>query len=156
MAQKGQVEEATNHYRLSLELEPGSAETRLQLARLLSGQGRSEEAIEQLRKVVDLAPKNVVALNNLAWMSATHQDDSVRDGTEALRLATKLHQQTGGKNPIFLSTLAAALAEVERFDDAIRATQRAIELADEVKQRDLINQVNAQLKLYEQQQPYRE
>ena len=35
-----------------------------------------------------------------------------------------------GGNPLWLATLAAAYAEVGRFDDAVRANQQALELAE--------------------------
>src|SRR5262249_6765138 len=41
------------------------------------------------RKAIELAPKNAVMHNNLAWMLATSPDPKVRDPGQAVELAQK-------------------------------------------------------------------
>jgi hypothetical protein len=47
-----------------------------------------------------------------------------------VELAEQANQLSGGNNPIFLHTLAAADAESGRFSEAIATAQRGVELAD--------------------------
>jgi hypothetical protein len=53
---------------------------------------------------------HIAAQNNLAWILATHRNAEFRDGQEALRLATRVVQQTGEGDPFLLDLLAAAPA----------------------------------------------
>jgi len=156
LEKQGKFKEAMRQYQELLRLQPGNPETHFQIARLLLHQDRTAEAIRHLRSVLKSKPDHLITLNNLAWLLATHQDDAIRDGDEALRLAIKLNRQTAGKNPHFVSTLAAALAAVGRFEDAARAARKAVSLAKESKQAELVEQIKAQLQQYESGKPYRE
>ena len=70
------------------------------------------------------AGDNPVIAGNLAWVLATSPDDSVRNGTEAVAIAQRL----SAEEPTALSSLAAALAEANRFPEAVAAAERALEL----------------------------
>ena len=61
----------------------------------------------------------------LAWVLATHPDDSVRNGKEAVALADQIVEATNGKVPSFLLTLSLALAETGNFDQAIQVAMQA-------------------------------
>ena len=62
-------------------------------------------------------------------MLATSPNPRLRNGAEAIELARRAEQLTGGKNPVVLRTLAAAYAEAERFTEALAAAQKAHDLA---------------------------
>ena len=65
----------------------------------------------------------------LAWILATTSDPSLRDGRAALALIDPVAQ--GDLNdPTVLSALAAALAEVGRFPDAVVMAERAVGSAE--------------------------
>jgi Flp pilus assembly protein TadD len=51
LANRRQLAEATSEYREALRLRPGFARTRLDLASVLAAQGKTAEAVEQLREV---------------------------------------------------------------------------------------------------------
>ena len=74
------------------------------------------------------------ALNNLAWILATHPDETIRNGKEAVRLAERACEKTERKIPLMLGTLAAAYAEAGRFDDATSTAKEAEKLAIELSQ----------------------
>lgn len=62
--------------------------TRLQYAVELQNQKQSDAAIEQYRKVVDINERNVIALNNLAWLLSERKDpEAVRYAERARELA---------------------------------------------------------------------
>jgi hypothetical protein len=61
----------------------------------------------------------------LAWILATSNDDSLRNGKEALELA-QLAAKAEPASPSIQSVLSAALAENGRFAEAVEAADRAV------------------------------
>jgi tetratricopeptide (TPR) repeat protein len=62
--------------------------------------------------------------NNLAWLLATCRQDSIRDGARAITLAQQI-VASYPRDVAYLDALAAAYAEVGRFEDAIQTAQKA-------------------------------
>jgi Tfp pilus assembly protein PilF len=75
------------------------------------------------------APTNADLLNGYAWLLATCTDDSVRNGTNAVRLAKQACELSGWKTWYNVGTLAAACAEAGDFDDATNYESMAIGMA---------------------------
>ena len=92
----------------------------------------------------------------LAWLLSTHADAGVRDGAEAVRLAERAVRLTGGRKPHFLDTLAAAYAEVGRFDQAIKTARQAYRLLRHTSVATTAEQVRSRIALYESGKPYRQ
>jgi tetratricopeptide (TPR) repeat protein len=90
----------------------------LQQASQLKGEGKIAEAIQHYRQALAVDSNNPVVLNNLAWILATANKPELRDGQEAVRLATKAVKLTDFRRPIFIGTLAAAYAEAGQFSQA--------------------------------------
>lgn len=65
----------------------------------------------------------------IAWILATTRDDTLRDGRNALALVEPI-ARTRPSDPTVLSTLAAALAELQRFPEAIAVAERVLAVAD--------------------------
>jgi hypothetical protein len=101
----------------------------LQLAGQLAGEGKIEAAIQNYRQALAVDSNNPVALNNLAWILATANKPELRDGQEAVRLATKAVELTGSREPIVIGTLAAAYAEAGQFANAVEMSHNAVALA---------------------------
>ena len=93
---------------------------------------------------------------NLAWLLATSTNASLRDGTNAVRLALQANELTGGTRPVILHTLAAAYAEVGKFDDAIRTTRNAIEVAQAKGREAMVAELNEELQQYQARKPMRQ
>lgn len=89
-----------------------------------------EGAIADSRKAISLQPisPDPERLNLLAWILSTCPDDRLRDGPEAIRLATNACDLTTFKAGYIVGTLAAANAEVGNFEEAIRLQEDAISL----------------------------
>ncbi len=102
----------------------GNAEAQFKYAFILFGYGKKAEAVSWLKKSAD--QNYVPGMNSFAWTLATDRDDTVRDGKEAVRLAEKVCEKDNWKEPQYIDTLAAAYAEAERWDDAIRTQSLAI------------------------------
>jgi Flp pilus assembly protein TadD len=96
----------------------------------LARHAKTDSAIEQYRQAIALQPEMLEALNNLAWLLATSGESRLRNGSEAVQLAQHACELTQNQQPLFLGTLAAAYAEVGRFDDAIRTAEKARDLAE--------------------------
>jgi GlpG protein len=95
-------------------------------AALLQTKDEKTEGLSWLRKSAEQG--NVPAMNLLAWELATATDDSLRNGTEALHWAQRACDLDGGKTGTYLDTLAAAYAELDRWDDAVATQRQAISL----------------------------
>ena len=108
-------------------------------------------AIVEYREAARLDPKDPLPWNNLAWKFATGPD-RIRDGKQAVELATRACELTGWMEPNFIGTLAAAYAEAGKFEDAVKWQRKALENAGYLLSRGLVGRHF--LKLYEQKQPY--
>jgi 4-amino-4-deoxy-L-arabinose transferase-like glycosyltransferase len=100
-----------------------------QLAGQCEQDGNIEEAIQYYRKALDVDSNDPVALNNLAWILAATSRPGLRNGEEAVQLATKAVKLTDFRLPIYFGTLAAAYAEAGRFSEAVAAAQATRALA---------------------------
>lgn len=104
---------------------------------------------------IRLAPQDSRGYQTVAWMWATCPEPRVRNGTKAVEYATKACELTEWKDYWSLSALAAACAEVGRFDDAIKYQRQALEVADASATFSL-RYAQKGLRLYEERQPYRD
>ena len=114
----------------AIRVRPMVSHIRYNLARVLLEQGKWAEAAEQLLVELTLEPLHTPSMQEAAWIFATHPDPSVRNPSEALRLAQRAVELTGGANLIALDSLAAALAAAGRFEAAAETQRRVIDLAD--------------------------
>jgi hypothetical protein len=103
-----------------------------------------------------MEPDSPVAQTNLAWILATAPDSTLRNGARALDLSLRADAISGGHDPFFLHTLAAACAENGDFPQAIATAQRALDSANQRGLRELADQLHAEIALYELGIPYRE
>lgn len=112
------------------------------------------EAAEQvLREDLAAAPEDTNLVNALAWLQATRPDGTSADREESLTMAQQAVQSmTNVRHEVF-DTLAAALAAVGRFDDAVQEIERAIAMAERVNAGQL-SEYRQRRALYEQRKPY--
>jgi len=149
--------EAAESYRAAIKLVPNDHVPRNQLAFALVGQRKAAEALPEFREALRLKPDSLPSLNALAWILSTHEDDKLRNGAEAVQLATRAVNLTASSpNPRLLGTLAAAQAETGQFDDAIATAQKALELAKAAKQADTVAQLEERLKVFQSRKPFRD
>jgi tetratricopeptide (TPR) repeat protein len=148
--------ESLANLQTALEIDPDYADAHSNLANTLLQLGRTEEAMAHLQRALALNPDDAEAQKNMAWVRATSPDSRVRNGTEAVALAERADRAAGGRNPIMGVTLAAAYAEAGRFPEAIRAAEKALQLANDSKAVPLAEAIRAQLVLYHSGQPFRD
>src|SRR5205814_10163986 len=92
----------------------------------------------------------------LARILPTHPDATLRNGTEAVQLAERACQQTNHRNVGALDTLAAAYAEVGRFQEAVQTAESALQIAQSAGQPQLVQSIRAHADAYRLSQPVRE
>ena len=97
----------------------------LQLGQAHRTQGHGEQAAAAWTHALAVNGELMPALNNLAWLRATHPDAALRDGKAAIALAERAVAVTQGKHPIVLGTLAAAQAEAGDFSAAAATAEKA-------------------------------
>ena len=151
----GYSQRAIALYNKAVQLDPNSTNAHDNLAIALTRLGQFDEAIYHYRKAVELDPNRLGAIASLAWLLATHPLAERRDGEEALALAQRACQQTGYGNPGPLNSLAAAYAELGRFDQAVQAAERALDLAKRAGDQQRVAEVSATLDSYRSGRPYR-
>jgi tetratricopeptide (TPR) repeat protein len=113
-----------------------------------------EQAFKDYDDAVRVEPRNETALNQLAWRLATCTEERYRNGVRAVSLAYDACEITQWKNANTIDTLAAAYAEAELFDQAVRRQKQALEFADFAKVSG--ERARERLKLYEKNEAYRE
>ncbi len=123
------IPEAIVHFKRAIQFQPDNAEGHTNLANAFSMEGHFADAITEYEKAIDLAPNAIPPRNNLAWLLANCHDLELRDSARAVELAKKAVQLSGDKDPVTLRTLASAYATRQRFDLALDAAGKALQLA---------------------------
>ena len=154
--QQGRIDQAIAQWRKALEIRPLDAEALRNVASALREQGNVKEAISEYERALNIAPEDSVALNNLAWLLATSSDASMRDGGRAVTLAVKAVEASGGRNPTFVRTLAAAHAEAGQFHEAIATAEAAKALANAQSKPELVRRLEEEINLYRSRVALRE
>lgn len=141
------LDKARQHY-------PAEPSLCLKTGIALAALGRTTEAIEYYRAALRQNPGEFEALNNLAWVLATHPSAQVRNGSEAVELAQRACSP-GCPDPVSaLDTLAAAYAEAGRFGDATNAIANAIVLAETSGRTNALPGFRSRQELYRLQHAY--
>ena len=153
---KGRVDEAIPQWEKALAIQPNDADAQTSLGNALLQRGSLREAITHYEKALELVPQDANPRNNIAWVLATSSDASIRDGAKAIDLAEVAAALSGGREPRFLRTLAAAYAQSGRFSEALAAAQQAAAIAKVQGKTGLANRLNKDLMLYRGHLPLRE
>ncbi len=148
LLKKGDMDEAIAEWKNALLIEPRDAEVYTSLGNAFLEKGSVKEAISHYQEALEIAPQNGSALNNLAWVLATSSDASIRDGARAIGLAQDAVQGSGGKDPIFVRTLAAAHAEAGQFAEAISTAEQALVIANGQNKAELVKRLEQDIALY--------
>jgi tetratricopeptide (TPR) repeat protein len=112
-------------------------------------------AVAEYRAALQWNPDHVESLTRLAQVLASHPDDHVRNGPEAVRLAEQANRLTRGEDPVVLDALAMTYAETGRFPEAGQVVDHAIALATAADRKDLVAVLQSRRDLYHSGQPYR-
>ncbi len=128
LRRSGRVEESLSHYLEVLRLNPAVSQAGFGYAMGLVRLGRYREARDRLERDVQSFPDQPGVAHALARLLAAAPDDQVRDGERAVRMVGEL-TKTQPRTPVLIETMAMALAEVGRFEEAVRWQSEAMEAA---------------------------
>jgi tetratricopeptide (TPR) repeat protein len=155
LMRRGRVSEAIGHSEEALRIRPNDADAQNNLGLAMLQTGDTKRAVEHLEKALEINPGHMNAEVNLAWVLATSSDDSLRNGARAVQLAEDVAHRAGHPNAIVLRTLAAAYAEIGRFNDAIATAQKATEIARATDNDGLAADLERNIASYQSNQPIR-
>lgn len=151
---RGDFASAVRHQEQAVDLGPESAEARLTLAtaRILGGDVAA--ARRDLETALAKHPSDPRIADTLARVLATAPEDSVRDGAMAADIASKLIDAMPSTQ--HAETMAMALAELGRFEEAAKMEEQAIAGMESagVTGPDL-DEARQRLELYRRRQPVR-
>jgi tetratricopeptide (TPR) repeat protein len=116
----------------------------------------SRRAISHIELALKLSPNFAAALNNLAWIRATHPLSQLRNGAEALRLAQRACTLTSNRNANMLATLAAAYAETGQYSRAVQVAQQGAQVASAQGAKAALVTNRRLIELFSKQQPFRD
>jgi tetratricopeptide (TPR) repeat protein len=146
--------QALLQYSNAVRLQPGSPIGHYNLGLAYAAQGKAFEATQEFAEAVRLGPDNVDALSELAWLLATNPRPQQRDGARALILAKHSLELSAGKQARAWAALDVAYAETGQFAEAIKAAEKARDLAASHGQTNAVKAAEARLVLYTNNQPF--
>jgi tetratricopeptide (TPR) repeat protein len=148
LIKQNQLAGAVDAWQNAVRIRPDFAAAHENLGYAYYLQGQFAQSLTHLRLALETEPDRVSVLNLAASLLATCPDASVRNGAEAVALATRAQQLTGGKDSAILDTLSAAYAEAGKFPEAVDTEQQAVTLARQQGNLPLISTLNAHLARY--------
>ena len=156
LLRKGRADEAIVEYQKVLQMHPESADAHANLGSAFLTKARIRDAMAEYTEALQISPENLAALSNLAWLLATSPDPTLRNGSEAVRLAERADSASSrsDKHPTVLRILAAAYAEAGQFAEAKTTAQHALEAANIQGNTTLADALQGELTLYDLGLPY--
>lgn len=124
-ALKGDFDAAIDDYSKATEIRPRYAEAYNNRGFAHTQSGNLKAALNDYTRALEINPFFVDAYNNKAWILATCSDQRIRDGGQAVRLATKAVELKADTSS--MDTLAAAHAATGNFDAAVDLQTKAIQ-----------------------------
>lgn len=133
---------------------PGNARGYYISAIMLQSMARYQDAIIDYKKSIEIEPDRISSMTDLAWLYATCEDASSRDGVESLNLARRVIVRIDG--PKESATLAAAYAELGDFDNARLFQEKAVTEAKTIYGSDRIQYFQDMLDKFNVDEAWRE
>ena len=154
--QQGHYDQALPELQTTLNLDPHFPSAEEALADVYGALGRDSEAIIHWRKALVQQPNGISVLVGATRVLASSQDNSVRNGAEAVALAERANTLTSGDDPTVLDTLAAAFyAEAGEFPKAVASENRALGLMSSKQNDPLVQGIRQRMQLFEASKPFR-
>ncbi|MGA2171845.1 MAG: tetratricopeptide repeat protein [Sedimentisphaerales bacterium] len=175
-AAQGRYEEAVNHFNTALKIKPDLPGAYYMLGDIYYRMGNHELAAENFRQAIRIQPDNVTALNNLGIIYGEQGkiNEAIQKWNEALvidpnlihthlNLALALAQEGQHRpaiehysfalrldpnQPEVLVELAASYAATGNLDQAIKITEKALNLAISAGNNEMASQIQEQLQSY--------
>lgn len=156
MAKQDDLTSAIEQFSEILRRNPNDGFALYNLGTLYARLGRWEEAISLLNRSLQIDRDSIETLRSLAWILATAESSSHRNGRLAVQYAERAVELSKEPDAYALDTLGAAYAEAGRFPDAVATARKALELAEQQKRHKLVAELRTRLQKYESGCPYRQ
>lgn len=153
LARLGRFGQAAQQFEAAVEADPDSEGLRFGHAMTLLLGEDYVQALSVLDRSVAALPDSVSLKHLLARLLATSPDESVRDGGRALELAQEVLDLQASL--VHSETVAMALAELGRFEEAVAQQQRTLAAIEAQNRAAQAKQARQRLSLYENRQPCR-
>ncbi len=155
-AAQNKVEAAIVFLSKAIQISPRYAGAHYNLGKIFFNRNDPEKAIFHYQKALQCDPNMVQALYQLSWIRSTSDNENYRNGREAVSLAARLCKITQYRQPLALDALAAAYAEIGKFDEAVLTAEKAHKMALVQGPGSLVQGLEQRLKLYRNKMPYRQ
>ncbi|MBU0716620.1 MAG: tetratricopeptide repeat protein [Planctomycetes bacterium] len=138
----------------SLQIDPSRSRACYTLAELFLGTNRPELAVRVLRDGTKRNPNELRLIDFLARILASHPDERIRNGEEALMWASREVELAGETNLQALTTLTVAMAEAGQLERAIETTEQALQLAEQQQADSFIRLLQERLNVFREGHAY--
>jgi tetratricopeptide (TPR) repeat protein len=152
---QGKLEEGSRELAFALAINPHLGEAYGFLGEANLSQGRAADAIANFRRAIQELPNVPPILTRAAWVLATSRDARARNGEEAVMYAEKAVSLTGRRDVRALEALAAAHAELRRFEVAGSIAGEALSLAMRSGDGRTAQEIRSELSQYQMRLPVR-
>lgn len=119
--------------------------------RVLVAAGHYEKGFRDLKEALKLAPHNPGLANMIGWLRSSLNHPDARNPAEAVEYAKKACQLTNYQNWGLIDTLAAAMADAGRWEDAVKIQRKVVHALGGMNP-----EYQKRLDLYLQRQPNRQ
>jgi tetratricopeptide (TPR) repeat protein len=150
----GRAGESQQHYDQILALNPDLTEARFGAAMAFVQLRRYQEARDRLNGAMTAYPDQSVFAHGLARLLAAAPDDRVRDGQRAMALVQEILRKEQ-RTVEYGETMAMALAELRRYDEAAALQRQLIAGAEQAGLNDVARRLTVNLRLYERRESCR-
>ena len=152
--------DAKAYLELGMRLQPSDQDLRRNLAEAEFWLGNYESAGRLFEEIVKSQPTMSHPKQVLAWLKATSPQSSFRDGQGGLSIIRPFIELKDESSPISLEIMAACLAEVGEFDEALSVQRQALEVIEEKTSLERYSEeqlagLRDRVELYKRQRPYR-
>lgn len=127
----GRLDEGIPHLERAIALDREYTDAYANLGEAHGALGRRALAARYFALAVTASPDSPFLLSRLGWLLATSPEDAVRDGAKAVEVSERAVRITSHRDVMSLDTLAAAYAEVGRFEEAVATAREALTLAEQ-------------------------
>ena len=150
---RGDLTGAVASFRRALASDPDDVESRLALGVVLGQMGDGVGALASFRAASVLAPDSPQPLLAMADLLANYPNASVREPSEAIRLAERAVELTRRVDPLALLTLASARASAGDLRGATAVAEEALAVARQAGNAPMTQAVEARLARYRAGRP---
>lgn len=156
LSEIGRFDDAMHEYSEAIRLAPTDPRPHYLMGKTCLRRAMSAEAVKHFQAALQLDANDFQTLTWLARVLAADTEATVRNGAEAVTLAQRANELSGGEQPFVLDALGMAYAEAGHFQEATEAVQKAIDTAKAAGAEKTVPAMQERLQLYQTGKAYRE